>query len=62
VTNFDVNVTGTFRVLDAARRAGVERTVQASTGGALIGDATAAGQRALPAEADLPYGGQQARR
>jgi UDP-glucose 4-epimerase len=40
VTNFEVNVTGTFRVLDAARRAGVERTVQASTGGALIGDAT----------------------
>jgi UDP-glucose 4-epimerase len=39
VTNFDVNVVGTFRVLDAARRAGVERTVQASTGGALIGDA-----------------------
>lgn len=40
VTNFDVNVVGTFRVLDAARRAGVERVVQASTGGALIGDAT----------------------
>jgi len=40
VTNFDVNVVGTFRVLDAARRAGVERMVQASTGGALIGDAT----------------------
>jgi UDP-glucose 4-epimerase len=40
VMNFDVNVVGTFRVLDAARRAGVERTVQASTGGALIGDAT----------------------
>jgi UDP-glucose 4-epimerase len=39
-TNFDVNVLGTFRVLDAARRAGVERTVQASTGGALIGNAT----------------------
>jgi len=39
-TNFDVNVLGTFRVLDAARRAGVERIVQASTGGALIGDAT----------------------
>jgi UDP-glucose 4-epimerase len=38
--NFDVNVLGTFRVLDAARRAGVERTVQASTGGALIGNAT----------------------
>jgi UDP-glucose 4-epimerase len=40
VTNFEVNVVGTFRVLDAARRAGVERVVQASTGGALIGDAT----------------------
>ncbi|HEY7430070.1 MAG TPA: NAD-dependent epimerase/dehydratase family protein [Streptosporangiaceae bacterium] len=40
LANFDVNVVGTFRVLDAARRAGVERTVQASTGGALIGDAT----------------------
>jgi UDP-glucose 4-epimerase len=40
VSNFDVNVLGTFRVLDAARKAGVERSVQASTGGALIGDAT----------------------
>ncbi len=39
-TNFDVNVLGTFRVLDAARRAGIERVVQASTGGALIGNAT----------------------
>jgi UDP-glucose 4-epimerase len=40
VSNFDVNVVGTFRVLDAARRAGVERIVLASTGGALIGNAT----------------------
>jgi UDP-glucose 4-epimerase len=40
VMNFGVNVVGTFRVLDAARRAGVERIVLASTGGALIGDAT----------------------
>lgn len=39
-TNFDVNVAGTFGVLDAARRAGVERIVLASTGGALVGDAT----------------------
>jgi UDP-glucose 4-epimerase len=38
--NFDVNVVGTFRVLDAARRAGIGRTVLASTGGALIGEAT----------------------
>jgi len=40
VANFEANVLGTFRVLDAARRADVERLVQASTGGALIGDAT----------------------
>src|SRR5208283_2190221 len=36
-TNFDVNVLGTFRVLDAIRRAGLERAVLASTGGAVIG-------------------------
>src|ERR1022692_3890718 len=56
VTNFDVNVLGTFRVLDAARRAGVERTVQASTGGALIGDATPpVDERSLPKPIS-PYG------
>lgn len=56
VTNFDVNVTGTFRVLDAARRAGVERTVQASTGGALIGDATPpVSENSLPKPIS-PYG------
>jgi len=38
--NFESNVLGTFRVLDAARRAGVGRAVLASTGGALIGEAT----------------------
>ncbi len=56
VTNFDVNVVGTFRVLDAARRAGVERTVQASTGGALIGDATPpVDEQSLPKPIS-PYG------
>ena len=55
-TNFDVNVLGTFRVLDAARRAGVERVVQASTGGALIGDATPpVSERSLPKPIS-PYG------
>jgi UDP-glucose 4-epimerase len=39
VMNFEANVVGTFRVLDAARRASLERVVLASTGGALIGDA-----------------------
>ena len=56
VSNFDVNVTGTFRVLDAARRGGVPRVVQASTGGALIGDATPpVDERSLPRPLS-PYG------
>jgi UDP-glucose 4-epimerase len=54
--NFDVNVNGTFGVLDAARRAGITRTVQASTGGALIGDATPpVSERSLPKPIS-PYG------
>jgi UDP-glucose 4-epimerase len=54
--NFESNVLGTFRVLDAARRVGVERTVQASTGGALIGDATPpVNERSLPKPLS-PYG------
>ncbi len=56
VTNFQVNVLGTFQVLDAARRAGVERTVLASTGGALIGDAVPpVNERSLPKPIS-PYG------
>lgn len=38
--NFSVNVEGTFKVLNAAHRAGIERLVFSSTGGALIGNAT----------------------
>jgi UDP-glucose 4-epimerase len=56
VTNFEVNVVGTFRVLDAARRAGAERVVLASTGGALIGDATPpVSEESLPRPIS-PYG------
>ena len=54
--NFEVNVTGTFRVLDAARRAGLPRVVLASTGGALIGDAVPpVDERSLPRPLS-PYG------
>jgi len=56
VTNFDVNVVGTFRVLEAARRAGVERVVQASTGGALIGDAIPPVDERSLAKPISPYG------
>lgn len=54
--NFDVNVNGTFQVLDAARRNNIAKTVQASTGGALIGDATPpVSERSLPKPIS-PYG------
>ncbi|MFY9849276.1 MAG: NAD-dependent epimerase/dehydratase family protein [Trebonia sp.] len=56
VANFEANVIGTFRVLDAARRGGVTNVVQASTGGALIGDATPpVSERSLPKPIS-PYG------
>jgi UDP-glucose 4-epimerase len=38
--NFDVNVFGTFTLLNGAVKAGIDRLIFASTGGALIGDAT----------------------
>lgn len=38
--NFSVNAEGTFKVLNAARRAGVSQVIFSSTGGALIGNAT----------------------
>ncbi|MEP7300651.1 MAG: NAD-dependent epimerase/dehydratase family protein [Caldimonas sp.] len=54
--NFHVNAEGTFRVLNAARRAGVGRFVFASTGGALIGSATPpVDERAIPRPIS-PYG------
>ena len=37
--NFDVNVRGTFVMLDECRKQGISRFIFASTGGALIGDA-----------------------
>jgi UDP-glucose 4-epimerase len=56
VANFEANVLGTFRVLDAARRAGVTRIVQASTGGALVGNAEPpVTERTLPKPIS-PYG------
>ena len=54
--NFEVNVAGTFTVLDAARRAGAGPVVLASTGGALIGDAEPpVSERSLPRPIS-PYG------
>ena len=54
--NFQINVEGTFKAPNAARRAGVKRIVFASTGGALIGNATPpVDERAVPRPIS-PYG------
>jgi UDP-glucose 4-epimerase len=37
--SFEVNVAGSFRLLELARQAGVRKVICASTGGALLGDA-----------------------
>jgi UDP-glucose 4-epimerase len=56
VENFQINVEGTFRVLNGARRAGIRRVVFASTGGALIGNAAPpVNEQALPRPIS-PYG------
>lgn len=54
--NFSVNVQGTFSVLQAGRDAGVKRVIFASTGGALIGNATPpVDERSVPRPIS-PYG------
>ena len=45
----DINVGGTISVLEAARRAGVRRVVNSSTGGAIYGDAAS-----IPTAEDFP--------
>lgn len=54
--NFSANVLGTFTVLDAARKAEIERVVFSSTGGALIGNAEPpVNEQSLPKPIS-PYG------
>lgn len=54
--NFSSNGVGTFTVLDEARKAGVERIVFSSTGGALMGDTPPpVDERSLPKPIS-PYG------
>lgn len=54
--NFDVNVGGTFTVLEAARKANVQRFVFASTGGAIIGHAEPPVHENMVPRPASPYG------
>ena len=54
--NFDINVAGSFNVLRLAREAGVRSFINASTGGAILGEASAPVHEDLPARPLSPYG------
>ena len=55
-TNFDINVSGTFNVLNLCVQAGVSKMIFSSTGGALIGNAKPpVGESSLPKPIS-PYG------
>ena len=54
--NFEVNVAGSFAVLEAARAAGVGRVVAASTGGAIVGEAEPPVHEGMAAAPMAPYG------
>jgi UDP-glucose 4-epimerase len=54
--NFDVNVGGTFTLLEAARKAAIDRFVFASTGGAVIGQAQPPAHEGMVPRPVSPYG------
>lgn len=54
--NFDVNVIGTFNLLEAARPEGVHRLVFASTGGAIIGEVVPPVHEDMVPRPISPYG------
>jgi len=58
--NFDVNVIGTMNVLEAMRKHGIKRLVNASTGGAIVGDAPQPVHESMPANPASPYGASKA--
>lgn len=54
--NYDINVNGTFNIIEAMRQAGVERFVNASTGGAILGDVPPPINEEIAAKPASPYG------
>ena len=56
IHNFECNALGTITVLEAARKLGVERLINASTGGAVLGDVTPPVHEDMVARPISPYG------
>jgi UDP-glucose 4-epimerase len=54
--NFEVNVIGTFNLIEAAKKAGIEQLVFASTGGAIVGQANPPVHEEIPPRPISPYG------
>ena len=54
--NFDVNVTGTYNLLCSARNHAVEKFVMASTGGAIVGNASLPVNEKMVPKPISPYG------
>ena len=60
VKNFDVNVAASFRLLMLMREAGVARLVNASTGGAILGEAPPPVHEEMVPRPTSPYGASKA--
>lgn len=56
VLNFDVNVVGSFRLIEAMRARGIRRLINASTGGAIIGEAIPPVHEGMVPNPIAPYG------
>jgi UDP-glucose 4-epimerase len=56
VLNFEVNVVGSFKLLKAMRQRGLKRIVNASTGGAIIGEADPPVHEGMVPKPLSPYG------
>jgi UDP-glucose 4-epimerase len=54
--NFEINTRGTFNVLEAMRRHGVGSIVNASTGGAILGEVEPPVNEDIPPQPAAPYG------
>ncbi len=54
--NFEINVVGSYKLLRMAQTAGVRQVINASTGGAILGEAPAPVHEEMPARPLAPYG------